>query len=248
MTVTCADPVRAGLALETAVTVTVAGVGTCAGAVYTPEVEIVPALALPPVTPLTCQLTAVFGVFNTEAAKACVALVTTLVTLGLTLTLIFAIVTLAEPERVGSAAATALTLTVAGLGIAAGEVYRPVLDIVPTLVLPPVMLLGLQAGQNAARTPQRELIACRQFDHRLRVSVDRAARTGRRDRRLAGQRAGLRVGRGASAELDDDAMYRQARRSRGERVRRGGGSRRGRGGMRHHGQAQQRRPRQPTYP
>jgi hypothetical protein len=47
-------------AAETAVMVTVAGVGTLIGAVYTPEVEIIPTVALPPAMPLTLQFTVVF--------------------------------------------------------------------------------------------------------------------------------------------------------------------------------------------
>jgi hypothetical protein len=47
-------------AAETAVTVTTAGEGTVIGAVYTPDVEIMPTVALPPATPLTLQFTVVF--------------------------------------------------------------------------------------------------------------------------------------------------------------------------------------------
>jgi hypothetical protein len=56
-------------AADTAVTVTVAGVGTVIGAVYTPPVEIMPTLAFPPATPLTLQLTAVFVDPVTNAAN-----------------------------------------------------------------------------------------------------------------------------------------------------------------------------------
>ena len=44
-------------ACEVAVTVTEDGLGTVAGAVYTP-LEMVPYVEFPPVTPLTCQVTA----------------------------------------------------------------------------------------------------------------------------------------------------------------------------------------------
>lgn len=44
----------------TAVTVTLAGDGRVAGAVYNPAAEIVPALALPPETPSTSHVTLVF--------------------------------------------------------------------------------------------------------------------------------------------------------------------------------------------
>jgi|SRR5215472_411134 len=55
-----------------AVTVTAAGLGTTPGAVYRPEPEIVPTAALPPVTPFTCQVTAVLLVFRTVAVNCCV--------------------------------------------------------------------------------------------------------------------------------------------------------------------------------
>ena len=53
-------------------TVTVAGLGTAPGAVYRPELEIVPTVALPPVTPFTCQVTAVLLAFCTVAVSCCV--------------------------------------------------------------------------------------------------------------------------------------------------------------------------------
>ena len=57
VTVALAD--LAGCATLVAVTVTAAGVGTEAGAVYKPEVVMVPTVLLPLVTPLTLQLTEV---------------------------------------------------------------------------------------------------------------------------------------------------------------------------------------------
>jgi hypothetical protein len=56
-------------AADTAVTVTIAGEGTVMGAVYTPDVEIIPTVALPPATPLTLQFTVVFDEPVTEAAN-----------------------------------------------------------------------------------------------------------------------------------------------------------------------------------
>jgi hypothetical protein len=56
-------------AADTAVTVTIAGEGTVMGAVYTPDVETIPTVALPPATPLTLQFTAVFDEPVTEAAN-----------------------------------------------------------------------------------------------------------------------------------------------------------------------------------
>jgi hypothetical protein len=68
-TVTEAD--IAVFACETAVTVTVPELGTVAGAVYKPEVEIVPTVELPPVTPFTSQVTAVLEFPDTIAANCC---------------------------------------------------------------------------------------------------------------------------------------------------------------------------------
>ena len=62
MIVTVAEADRVESATDTAVTVTVAGDGTVAGAVYSPAVEIAPTVALPPVTVFTCQVTCVFSV------------------------------------------------------------------------------------------------------------------------------------------------------------------------------------------
>ena len=62
-----ADEVFVVSACETAVTVTVAGLGTAFGAVYSPPEEIVPVELLPPVTPFTCQVTAVSEVPVTVA-------------------------------------------------------------------------------------------------------------------------------------------------------------------------------------
>ena len=58
-----ADLVESAWAM--AVTVTLAGLGTADGAVYRPEVETVPWVESPPVTPLTCQVTAKFVVPDT---------------------------------------------------------------------------------------------------------------------------------------------------------------------------------------
>src|SRR5882762_11895646 len=70
--VTCAEADFVGSAWDTAATVTMAGFGTTAGAVYRPALDIVPTVALPPVTPLTCQVTAVLPVFSTVAVNCCV--------------------------------------------------------------------------------------------------------------------------------------------------------------------------------
>ena len=69
--VTCADPERVVSSVDVAVTVTVAGLGTARGAEYTPAAVTVPTVELPPTTPLTFQVTPVFGVFVTVAVKVC---------------------------------------------------------------------------------------------------------------------------------------------------------------------------------
>ncbi len=131
-------------ACETAVTVTVAGLGTAAGALKTPEVEIVPVVAFPPVTPFTCQFTAVLVVFCTVAVKVCEAPVTTLAEVGAIEILTGGgeedevMVTVAEADLVVSACEMAVTVTVAGLGTAAGALKTPEVEIVPVVALPPV--------------------------------------------------------------------------------------------------------------
>jgi hypothetical protein len=67
---------------EVAVMATCSGVGTVAGAVYSPVLEIVP-LALPPTT---LQVTAVFEVCKTVAVICCVVPTTRLIPVGATLT------------------------------------------------------------------------------------------------------------------------------------------------------------------
>jgi hypothetical protein len=84
--VTLAVPLFVLSAAETAFTVTVAGLGTAAGAVYRPALEIVPADAFPPLTPLTCQVTAVLVVLPTAAVNCCVCPVCNDADPGLTLT------------------------------------------------------------------------------------------------------------------------------------------------------------------
>jgi hypothetical protein len=86
--VTCAEPDFAASSTEVAVTVTVAGNGTLAGAVYTPSVEIVPSAELPPETPFTCHVTELFCAFVTTAWNARVFETSTLAVLGVAVTLI----------------------------------------------------------------------------------------------------------------------------------------------------------------
>lgn len=69
-------------ALETAVTVTTAGDGTLAGAVYSPLLLMVPTVALPLVTPFTCQVTPVLVVLITVGVNCCVLPVVTVAVAG----------------------------------------------------------------------------------------------------------------------------------------------------------------------
>src|SRR5713101_7416141 len=136
VTVAFADLLVSACAI--AVTVTVAGLGTVAGAVYRPAVEIVPTVEFPPVTPFTCHVTAVLLLPVTVAVNCCVVLTTTDALVGEMLTPTVVRVTVALADLVVSACDTAVTVTVFGLGTAAGAVYRPAVEIVPTVALPPV--------------------------------------------------------------------------------------------------------------
>jgi hypothetical protein len=89
--VTCPDPERAVSAADTAVTVTVAGEGMLVGAVYMPELEIVPTVVLPPATPFTCQVTALLAEFMTVAENDWVAEIATLALVGPTATVIIGV-------------------------------------------------------------------------------------------------------------------------------------------------------------
>src|SRR5204862_419282 len=118
-----------------------AGFGTTAGAVYRPELDIVPTVALPPVTPLTCQITAVLLAFSTVAGNCCLPPTATVADTGEIVTRTTAagvMVTCAEADFVGSAWDTPVFPTRRSSDLTAGAVYRPELDIVPTVALPPV--------------------------------------------------------------------------------------------------------------
>src|SRR5262249_8904108 len=144
--VTVAEPEELGFAVETAVTVTgvvltpppFETVGTPRGATKTPELEIKPVVCVPPVTPLTCQVTALLTAPFTVAVNCGVVKIATLIWLGLTATATdCAMVTEAEPESAVFATDTADTITVAGFGTELGALYKPVELIVPTVELPP---------------------------------------------------------------------------------------------------------------
>jgi hypothetical protein len=113
--------------------------GTAAGALYKPALEIVPTVEFPPATPLTLQFTAVFAVPPTVALNCFVWDTVTEALVGDTETETAGItVTLAWPDLVASAALVAAIVT-APPGTAAGAVYKPAPEIVPTTEFPPVM-------------------------------------------------------------------------------------------------------------
>lgn len=133
-------------AWEIAATVIVP-LGTVAGALYEPLALIVPVAAAPPVTPFTCQITAVFVVFVTVATNCCVNPTCTAGDLGLIATLMAAgavTVTVAAPAFVVSACEIAVTVTVPPVGTFAGAVYKPDELIVPMLAAPADVLLTCQ--------------------------------------------------------------------------------------------------------
>jgi hypothetical protein len=105
----------------------------------------VPVVELPPATPLTDQATAVSVVPVTLAVYCTVVPANAEESVGATVTVAFTaggvIVTIAEPEGKLSAELMALIVTAAGLGTEAGAVYNPEELTVPTIELPPRMLL-----------------------------------------------------------------------------------------------------------
>ena len=130
MTVTDADFVLS--AFDVAVTVTCAGLGTAAGAVKRPVAEMVPQVAPEQPAPLRLHVTAVFVVPVTADVNCWVFPATTCAVLGdMVIATGGATVTVAEADFVVSATDVAVTVTSAGLGIAAGAVYRPPVEIVP---------------------------------------------------------------------------------------------------------------------
>src|SRR5882762_3594551 len=80
--VTAADADFVASACNTTLTVTFAGFGTCAGAVYAPKALIVPVDAVPPTTPFTSQLTAVFVVPVTVSLNGVIRFTVTRVDVG----------------------------------------------------------------------------------------------------------------------------------------------------------------------
>jgi hypothetical protein len=119
--VTVAEAVRVLSAVDIAFTVTGFDAGTEFGAVYTPAVVIVPTVAFPPVTPLTCHVTPVLVEKFTVAANCCVCAALTETVSGLT-TIGKARVTVASAVLLRSAWEVAVTTTVEELEITEGAV------------------------------------------------------------------------------------------------------------------------------
>jgi hypothetical protein len=129
--VTLAVAILLASATLVAVTVTVCGPLSAAGAEYRPLLEIVPTAGT------TDHVTAVFAGPVTAAANCRVCPVARFAELGDMLTAREGCsTTVATPFRVPSAAATAVTVTVLGWLIVLGAMYCPLADIVPVLTLP----------------------------------------------------------------------------------------------------------------
>ena len=114
-----------------AVTITFCVAVIVAGAVYTPVLLIVP----DPLEGLMVQVTAVLFVFETVAVNDCVPLPYKVVVEGLTVIETGVSVMLAVALLEVSAWLTAVTVTICGLVITVGAVYKPELLIVPAPVV-----------------------------------------------------------------------------------------------------------------
>jgi hypothetical protein len=144
-----------GSATLVAATLTVAGDGALAGAVYIaespPELAIVPTEAFPPAIPFTLQVTAVDGLplLPTVAVKLCIPPSPRLADRGaIPTTTSEIIVTAAEPLAPESAWLVAVTATLAGAGKICGAVYisAPAFPAatVPSVEFPPATPFTLQ--------------------------------------------------------------------------------------------------------
>lgn len=142
--VTVALPVLVVSATLVAVTVTLAGEGTTLGAVYVapsfPFAKIEPTVAFPPAMPLTLQVTVVFGLPLpiTVAEKTCAPPVDTVADAGATLTAMSSFnVTLADELACASVTLVAVTVMSSFAGKIDGAAYKPPLEMVPNVALPP---------------------------------------------------------------------------------------------------------------
>jgi hypothetical protein len=102
----------------------------------------VPCVVSPPIVEFTCQVTALFAVVLNEAENCTVLPVNTEAEVGVIVRVSavpVVIVIFAVPDCVASEIDVAVMVTSAGLGTTAGAVYRPAVEMVPTLRLPPTM-------------------------------------------------------------------------------------------------------------
>lgn len=112
-------------------------VGTELGATYNPVGEIAPH-AVPPRVQAICQVTEVFEVPVTAAVNCTLANVKIEGKFG-EITTLGPIVAEAVPVSAGLAAAIAVMVTTVGLGIVAGAVYAPKVEMVPMVEFPPAI-------------------------------------------------------------------------------------------------------------
>jgi hypothetical protein len=137
LTVIAANPVFVTSASAVAVSVTLAGLGAVAGAVYVTALVVAPpsvpqAVPLQPAPPSAQETPRFSKSSETIAVKFCVVPTSTVGLAGEMETVIAdSTVTVAVPLRVGSATEVAVTVTVAGAGALAGAVYNPLVEIVP---------------------------------------------------------------------------------------------------------------------
>ena len=142
--VTVVEPLTVESATLIAVMVTVGVAGRIAGAVYvaepSPIATIVPVAAFPPTTPFTAHATPIAGLPDpvTVAVNVCAAPSRTVGEAGETVTAMSSCnVTVAVALALGSAALTAVIVTVLVDGRIVGAVYSPLAEIVPIVEFPP---------------------------------------------------------------------------------------------------------------
>jgi hypothetical protein len=125
-----------GSATDVAFTEKNGGLGGTAGAVYSPEVVIVPQVVPAQPVPLIVHVTAVLEEPLTVAVNCCCPPMPTWAVVG-EIEMLMAppevIVTVADPDLVGSETDVAVTATRGGFGALAGAVYKPLLLMLPQL-------------------------------------------------------------------------------------------------------------------
>jgi hypothetical protein len=158
--VTLAEPILVVSDVKIAETVTLLGVGTTAGAVYKPLVSMVPNVALPPLTPLTCHVTAVLLVPVTVEVNCCVCLVWRVALSGEIETAISVVVDeelLFLPPQPASEIAIIAAATMAKASRVPGREIRSV----------PLMCVGRMSKNALQRCHSRKrIVSCRATPHR----------------------------------------------------------------------------------